>query len=300
MSLLLDFPNSTSTDAQFARIVDELTRRGFLGGITGTAALLGLSACAGGPAREPSATPTTQLIDTAYGAVAVPVNPTRVVCVDTYTVSALLDVGYTPVGAGDGGADFMLPKYRDSYDAIKKVASADQQVDVEAIAALRPDLILGVDYPYISDLRAKLGTIAPVAIFTWNTSGDWEHMAASATKAVGRTDAEADVERRYRQRAQEIRTTYAELLANSRFDLVTAGGGQAYVWLPASGAAMVLADAGVRFGGASSGVAIDAGADDLAVGFKAVSFELLGALKTRPRSSPPPARTESPTATAPR
>ena len=39
-----------------------------------------------------------------------PANPKRVVCVDTYTVSALLDVGHTPVGVGDGGADVVLPK----------------------------------------------------------------------------------------------------------------------------------------------------------------------------------------------
>ena len=276
----VDAPDVDTIDAEFARIVAELTRRKFLGGVAGSAALLGLGAC--GPVRgdtsASSSAPAVQSIDTAYGKVSVPLNPARVVCVDTYTVSALLDVGYTPVGVGDGGADFMLPEYRDAYAAIKKIASTDEQVDIEAITALHPDLILGVNYSYISDLRTKLAAIAPTAIFTWDSSGDWENMAASATAAVGRVSTEADLVSHYRKRAGEIKATYAEILASARIDLVTAGGGQAYVWLPASGVAAVLADAGVRLGAASTGASIGATADDLAVGFKAVSFELLGKL----------------------
>jgi iron complex transport system substrate-binding protein len=270
--------STTVVDLAFQEIVDELTRRGFLAGTIGAAALLGTAGCHDdtAPVSHPAAQSRT--IQTAYGPVTVPAAPQRVVCVDVYTVSALLDVGYTPIGVGGGGASLMLAKYGDRYRAIDKVASADQQVDVEAIAALAPDLILGVDYPYISSLRKQLGALAPTAIFTWNTSGDWEAMAAGAAAAVGKTSAEHDLEDRYRDRAAEIRQTYAEVLASNRFALVTAGGGQAYVWLPRSGVGMVLADAGVQFDAASSGPGVSATKQDQAVGFKALSFERLGAL----------------------
>jgi iron complex transport system substrate-binding protein len=266
------------------RLVDELTRRGFLAGGLGAAALLGLDACGSSSARGPgsasssSAASRTQTIRTKYGDITAPANPKRVVCVDVYTISALLDVGFTPVGVGDGAADVIQAKYDATYKTISKVASADDEVNVEAVAALNPDLILGVDYPYIAEVRAKLAAIAPTAIFTWDTSGDWETMATAAATAVGRASKEAALEAQYHQRARQIRTRNANLLAKAHFDLVTAGGGQAYVWLPGSGVAGVLADAGVRFASASQGPGVNAKSEDVASGFKAISYEKLDVL----------------------
>lgn len=266
-------------DVAFTAIVAELTRRDFLGGLTASAALLGAAGCASN--RRPTDNhpgSRTRDIATAYGTIKAPISPQRTVCVDTYTVAALLDVGYIPVGVGAGGAAQILAKYRGTYDAIKKVASADDQVDLEAIAALQPDLILGVDYSYISSLRKKLADIAPTAIFTWDSSGDWEKMVASASAAVDRSTAEGALASRYRSRTAAIRSQYAAVLKTARFDLVTAGGGQAYVWLPHSGVATVLTDAGVKLGAASTGTAVNAGRQDQAVGFKSLSYERLDAL----------------------
>lgn len=267
-------------DAQFAEIVAELTRRGLIASGLGTAIAIGLGGCSGNGQSDssPSAGPSTQTIKTAYGDVTAPTNPTRVVCVDTYTVSALLDVGYTPVGVGDGGADLMLARYGATYASITKVTSADDDVKLEAIAALQPDLILGVNYSYIAKLRGKLAKIAPTAIFTWDTSGDWVAMAASAAAAVGKATQEKDLEGRYRERAEQIKTTYADLLTTTKIDLVTAGGGQAYVWLPGSGVAGVLADAGVQLASASQGPGVKASRNDQKSGFKALSYEELDAL----------------------
>jgi iron complex transport system substrate-binding protein len=146
------------------------------------------------------------------------------------------------------------------------------------VAALQPDLILGVDYPYIAKQRAKLSALAPTVVFTWETSGDWRPMATAAATAVGRAEQEQTLEASYRQRASDLATQYADVLASSTFDLVTAGGGQAYVWLPGSGVAGVLADAGVRFASASQGPGVKASKSDQASGFKALSYEQLDVL----------------------
>lgn len=269
-----------SVDEEFAAIVDELTRRGLIAGGLGGAALLGLGACTDerSSAAPSSSEPTTRTIDTAYGPVQAPANPKRIVCVDTYTVSALLDVGVTPVGVGDGGADLMLAAYEPTYASIPKVASADDEISLEKIAALTPDLILGVDYPYIAKARTKLAAIAPTAIFTWDSSGDWAEMVRSAATAVGRAGQEGSLEAGYRARAAEIKKTYADVLAATTVELVTAGGGQAYVWLRGSGVAAVLTDAGVRLGSASQGPGVKATSDDQASGFKALSYEQLDVL----------------------
>jgi len=267
----------TGTDAAFLRIVDELTRRGFLGGLLGTAALAGVAGCGSDDRPAASSTPATRVVDSAYGKVAVPTQPRRVVCVDTYTISALLDVGYTPVGVGGDGADFMLARYRGSYEKLPKVATFDE-VDLEAVATLAPDLILGVDYPYIAKVRTKLAAIAPTVIFPWATSGAWVPMATAATALVGKAGPEDSLERDYHAKTAQIRSAYADVLGTTEFALVSAGGGQAYVWLPGSGVAQVLAGAGVRLDRASSGAAVDASRSDQSSGFKAISYERLGVL----------------------
>ncbi len=84
------------TDAEFARIVDELTRRGFLAGGLGTAAVLGLAGCGNGTA--PVAAPTTRVVKTTKGPVTVPADPQRVVCLDSYSSQIMLTLGITPAG----------------------------------------------------------------------------------------------------------------------------------------------------------------------------------------------------------
>ncbi|MGC4112274.1 MAG: ABC transporter substrate-binding protein [Nocardioides sp.] len=270
--------SGSDINAGFAVIVAELTRRGLLaGGLATTALALGACADNDSSATTPSA-PKTQTIPTAYGPVRAPAEPTRVVCVDTYTISALLDVGYTPIGVGDGGRVFMLARYGSTYDRLPKVASADDEINIEAVAALQPDLILGVNYPYIAKARSKLTSIAPTAVFTWDTSGDWRTMAAAATAAVSHASQENALQARYRERADQIKTTYADVLATTKVDLVTGGGGQAYVWLPGSGVAGVLKDAGVRLARASAGPGVHATHADQSSGFKALSYEQLDLL----------------------
>ncbi len=78
----IDETTQIDADAEFRGIVDELTRRGFLGGLAGTAGLLGLAACtssAGNDAASSSAAATTRTVTTATGPVVVPVHPARVV-----------------------------------------------------------------------------------------------------------------------------------------------------------------------------------------------------------------------------
>lgn len=93
---------ATFVDAEFARIVDELTRRGFLGGLAGAAGLLGLAACRSDGARtdgrSTGARSATRQVSSVHGPITVPADPKRVVTLDGFSMAAMFDLGLNPVG----------------------------------------------------------------------------------------------------------------------------------------------------------------------------------------------------------
>src|SRR5262249_52024602 len=117
-----------------------LTRRGFLAG-TGTAAtLLSVAACGAGPGAKPVATRTASSV---HGPVVVPAQPKRVVTLDGFTMAALFDLGLRPVGVYSAGEQYVEPQFLRGWRAITKISdgTVGGAVDLEKVAALRPDLI---------------------------------------------------------------------------------------------------------------------------------------------------------------
>jgi iron complex transport system substrate-binding protein len=191
-------------------------------------------------------------------------------------VNALLDIGFAPVGVGGGAEDFVLPKDRATYVGLAKVSSSAGEVDIEAVAALHPDLIIGLDQPPIGSVRAKLAGIAPTAVFAWDTPAEWPKLVASVTTAVGCAGDEAALEGRYRARTAKLRNDHGDALRRIHWDLITGSPDQAYVWLANSDVGVVLADGGVQLASASGGKSLGTNPG----GSVPVSFERLGALGT--------------------
>lgn len=85
---------------------------------------------------------------------------------------ALLAIGITPVGAvqswtGDPWYDHIKKEMKDV-----KVVGVESQVNVEAIAALKPDLIIGNKMRQ-ENIYEQLNAIAPT-IFAETLRGDWK------------------------------------------------------------------------------------------------------------------------------
>ena len=271
-------PNRTPADieAAFERIVDELTRRGFFGAAIGSATLLGLSACGSSdPHRGGSTAPAaTRRVDSVHGSIAVPVEPKRIVTLDGFSMAALFDLGLEPVGVYSAGEQYVEPQFLSRWRGIAKISggTVGGAVDVERVAALQPDLVLGIDAqkpPY-----EQLRTIAPTVILPFSASGSpWRDMTQDVAAAVGRTAALDDLQRRYRTRAEQIRTRYATALDRSRWDVLQGGFDQGQFWLygPRSPIGAILADAGVRFATATAGVTN-------AQSQQSVSYEQIGRL----------------------
>ncbi|MFJ3957610.1 ABC transporter substrate-binding protein [Arthrobacter sp. NPDC090010] len=247
-------------DAEFARIVSELTRRGFLTGGLGAAALLGLSACgAGQPSPDGTGTSAAaRVVTTTAGSFTVPAHPERVVCIDYFTAIFLVELGLTPAG----GIDFswvdgnsMFPDY---VAALKKLPGIGEitSTDYEKVTALRPDLILGPTpgsrYDNSKGAMKTLTAVAPVASVDFGKTGDWRGPLEQTAELVNRKAQLEPLIASYRAAVNRVKEAQARVLSSAVVSVVDySQDGNFALDLPQSTDGVVLADLGVRFGRAS-------------------------------------------------
>lgn len=125
----------------------------------------------------------------AMGVTEVPDAPQRVVILTNEGTEALLAVGITPVGAvrswlGDPWYDHIAADMADVT-----VLGEESAVNLELLAALEPDLIIGTKIRH-ENLYGQLSAIAPTVI-SERLRGDWKINMALYAEAVGKT-AEAE------------------------------------------------------------------------------------------------------------
>ena len=163
----------------------------------------GLAAC-GGSSQDAAAAPSAAAsssavafpvsIENRFGTTEVPAEPQRVVTVGFNDQDFVLALGVTPVGVRENLGD---------YDATQRpwaqeqLAGADlptvggAEIDVEAVAALRPDLIVGV-YSYMDQaVYDQLSAIAPTLAQTADHADGatpWQDQTLLTGEALGRGD----------------------------------------------------------------------------------------------------------------
>ncbi|HET6508081.1 MAG TPA: ABC transporter substrate-binding protein [Baekduia sp.] len=121
------------------------TRRRFLGTTFAAGLGLGLAACGSDDdnknagAADPDA-PWT-FVDDRHKRVRLDRRPTRVVCLTDTTTAALWAAGLRPVGGADNGTGITTAAHVD-FARARKISDKDGEIDPEALAALRPDLLI--------------------------------------------------------------------------------------------------------------------------------------------------------------
>lgn len=142
-------------------IMDDLTRREFLIG----AGLIALVPACGSGEEESSPSGETRTIEHSLGTTEVPVSPERVVVVDRgATLPNLLVLGIEPIAAGTGSfTQREFPNVpRDFDEDLESVGILDfsgEEINLESIAALNPDLLIGQD-SFIESVYEELSQIA--------------------------------------------------------------------------------------------------------------------------------------------
>ncbi len=128
--------------------------------------------------------------------------PARVVTLDTGELDTMVELGIKPVGVVDYGADG-LPAYFEAKDieGVQVIGTIDEP-NLEAIARLRPDLIVSSKLRH-EKLYAQLSQIAPT-VFAERPGVAWKRNFALFSQAVGREKQAADTVERYQRRVRDL------------------------------------------------------------------------------------------------
>ncbi|MFP4634456.1 MAG: ABC transporter substrate-binding protein [Nitriliruptoraceae bacterium] len=170
------------------------------------ALVLTLSACAGeadelSEAAEDDAA-ETRTVTHDQGETEVPAEPERVVTLDSPHLDAALALGVTPVGSTAVFADEGLPSYLDDRTGEVEVVGTIEEPDLEAVAALEPDLILSATVRH-EQIYDQLSEIAPT-VFTESSGTDWKQGVSLVAEALGRADEGERALAEHEQRATEL------------------------------------------------------------------------------------------------
>ncbi len=220
-----------------------------------------LAACSSGtsgPDASAGATdPATRVVSTAKGDVTVPAHPERVVSVHSWTNESLIDLGITPIGVADPGEQYVPTRYLDVWKSAAKFGQG-ATLNFEKIAAMKPDLIVGVDVPYLDEVYDQLAAIAPTAFVPFDNTASWTNYAEGTADFVNRDDQLATLKQQYEDQLAEVRSTYADELATIKWDVIQGGFDAGNYWIysaQASPAGQVIAALGGTFATATAGVA---------------------------------------------
>ncbi|WP_028032375.1 ABC transporter substrate-binding protein [Chelativorans sp. J32] len=175
------------------------------------------------------------------GTTEVPENPQRVVVLTNEGTEALLAVGIEPVGAvrswlGD-------PWYAHIADQMKgvEVVGEESAVNLELIAALEPDLILGNKMRH-EKIYNQLSAIAPT-VFAETLRGDWKINLALYTKAAGKEAEGKAVLDRYNARVAALSEALGDRKAE-KISLVRFMPGRTRIYYKDTFAGLILSEIG--------------------------------------------------------
>lgn len=165
------------------------------------------------------AAPTTpdqvRTVQTPYGAQAVPLEPQRIVTLEgRRDFETMVALGLTPVAAGyQGDRDQPFARFIDADVDDVQLAFPANNEDLEVLAGLEPDLIVGRDVQDL-DILDALTEIAPVLSVAGG--GDWQVDLRRIATAVGREDRAEELLADYEQRLAEVRAEHREQIETAK------------------------------------------------------------------------------------
>ncbi|GLH96862.1 ABC transporter substrate-binding protein [Phytohabitans aurantiacus] len=204
---------------------------------------IGVTGCSSDPAPgTQSEGAETRTITHAMGTTDVPANPQRVVVLDTDKVDTALSLGIVPVGAARATEADGWPTYLGDKVSSMKEVGVLAEPDLEAIAALKPDLILGSKFrqeKFYDELKA----IAPT-VFTERVGITWKENFLLDGVALGKEQQAKDLLAGYEKRAKEVGTKIGNP-AERKISIVRFMPAEIRVYGPESFSGIVVGDVGL-------------------------------------------------------
>lgn len=189
----------------------------------------------------------------AYGETTIPAKPQRIVTWGWATQDAVIALGEVPVGipffryGGDENGAIVWTKdaVAEMGVAFPTILPAGNDVPLEAIAALKPDVIIAVYSGISSDDYALLSNIAPVVAFPdapWATS--WQDVIVITGKAMGKAAEATALVAELEQFIIDETAKYPEL-AGASFAAISEYNGQIDVYADFDSRVQFLVNAGL-------------------------------------------------------
>ncbi|TCC22756.1 ABC transporter substrate-binding protein [Kribbella speibonae] len=177
-----------------------------------TACGSGDDSAAGKTGDSPAATRT---ITAGNGAVTIPTSPQRVVTIGN-TDLPFIDMGGKPVGVTSVPESDLSLLPEDQRATFEKATNLGDEVDLEKVAALKPDLIM-VQIPdtEFKKIEKQLKTIAPTVF--WGLDTEWKALAEGLAQAGNVTDALNRQKADFEGHVATMKTTYADIVKNTKF-----------------------------------------------------------------------------------
>lgn len=185
-----------------------------------------------------------RVVDHAMGQSRVKLRPERVVVLDTGELDSALALGVKPVGAVEVGSGIRFPSYLlDQTDGIEIVGTIAQP-NLEAIAALNPDVILSnkVRHEKVFD---QLSQIAPT-VLAERVGVAWKDNFRLAATALGRCDEGESLFAGYADRLARFKSVMGDRLGSLTVSTVRSLPSEVRIYMKESFIGTVLADAGLR------------------------------------------------------
>ncbi|MGM0902693.1 MAG: ABC transporter substrate-binding protein [Bacillota bacterium] len=153
---------------------------------------------------------TSYTVENAMEPVTLEKTPEKVVILTNEGTEALLKLGVTPVGAvqswtGDPWYDHIAS----DMEGVE-VVGVESQVNVEAVAALQPDLIIGNKMRH-EDIYEQLKAIAPT-VYAETLRGNWKENFELYAKAVNKEEEGNQILADYDERIEGLKTELGEEL----------------------------------------------------------------------------------------
>jgi len=227
--------------------IDDVTRKEFLVGAAGLL-LLPPYGCVGeekaGNDGGEGASEGTSLVKHELGKTRVPKNPRRVVALDFAIIpDGLVALGRDPVGATPLDEESSYPSWiEDKMKGVESVGVGGE-ANLEKVAALNPDLILG--YTYHEAVYDKLSEIAPTVALS-DITGDWKVPFRKIAESVGEKERAEQVIGDYEARLEEFKQEMGDRLDEIMVSFVTLREDHIRLYGEGSFPAELLQDAGLR------------------------------------------------------
>ncbi|MGH4019402.1 MAG: ABC transporter substrate-binding protein [Pseudonocardiaceae bacterium] len=175
---------------------------------------LGAAACGGSGSTEASTEQrTTRTIEHAMGRTEVPVQPERVVVLDTGEFDAVTALGVKPVGAVRAPADSGFLEYLSDEARGVELVGTIAEPNLEKIASLRPDLILSSKLRH-EEFYDELSGIAPT-VFAETVGVVWKENFLLDARALGMEGKARRMLDGYEQRAAQLGSKIGDPAATS-------------------------------------------------------------------------------------